>query len=85
MHICVQWRSQAGAHWGMCIFCNKISSGGSLFIKKLVPGGTNFGGSIFTMTGRAPPVQALLKIIGAECAVINRELGVKTNKSAKRC
>ena len=32
------------------IFCNKISSGGSLFIKKLVPGGTNFGGSIFTMT-----------------------------------
>ena len=33
------------------IFCNKISSGGSLFIKKLVPGGTNFGGSIFTMTG----------------------------------
>ena len=32
------------------IFCSKISSGGSLFIKKLVPGGTNFGGSIFTMT-----------------------------------
>ena len=32
------------------IFCNKISSGGSLFIEKLVPGGTNFGGSIFTMT-----------------------------------
>ena len=33
------------------IFCNKISSGRSLFIKKLVPGGTNFEGSIFTMTG----------------------------------
>ena len=33
------------------IFCNKISSEGSLFIKKLVPGGNNFGGSIFTMTG----------------------------------
>ena len=32
------------------IFCRKISSGGSLFIKKLVPGGTNLGGSIFTMT-----------------------------------
>ena len=31
-------------------FFSKISSGGSLFIKKLVPGGTNFGGSIFTMT-----------------------------------
>ena len=29
---------------------SKISSGGSLFSKKLVPGGTNFGGSIFTMT-----------------------------------
>ena len=26
------------------IFCSKISSGGSLFIEKLVPGGTNFGG-----------------------------------------
>ena len=36
------------------IFCNKISSGGSLFIKKLVPGGTNFGGSIFTMTCPTP-------------------------------
>ena len=33
------------------IFCNKISSWGSLFIEKLVPGGTNFWGSIFTMTG----------------------------------
>ena len=32
------------------IFCSRISSGGSLFIKKLVPGGTNFRGSIFTMT-----------------------------------
>ena len=26
------------------IFCSKISSGGSLFIEKLVPGGTNLGG-----------------------------------------
>ena len=32
--------------------------------------------------GCAPPVQALLKIIGAECTVINRELGAK---SAQRC
>ena len=30
----------------------------------------------------APPVQALLKIVGAECTVINRELGAK---SAERC
>ena len=29
------------------IFCSKISSGGSLFIEKLVPGGTNFGGVHF--------------------------------------
>ena len=33
------------------IICSKLSSGGSLFIEKLVPGGTNFGGSVFTMTG----------------------------------
>ena len=26
------------------IFCRRISYGGSLFIKKLVPGGNNFGG-----------------------------------------
>ena len=32
--------------------------------------------------GCAPPVQALLKITGAECTVINRELGAK---SAQRC
>ena len=32
--------------------------------------------------GSPPPVQALLKIIGAECTVINRELGAK---SAQRC
>ena len=32
--------------------------------------------------GCAPPVQALLKIIGAECTVINRGLGAK---SAQRC
>ena len=29
------------------IFCSKISSGGSLFIEKLVPEGTNFGGLHF--------------------------------------
>ena len=32
------------------IFCSKVSSRGSLFIEKLVPGGTNFGESIFTVT-----------------------------------
>ena len=28
--------------------------------------------------GCAPPVQALLKIIGSECTVTNRELGAKS-------
>ena len=32
------------------IFCRKISSGESLFIEKFVLGGTNFEGSIFTVT-----------------------------------
>ena len=32
-------------------FFSKISSGGSLFITKFVLGGTNLGGSTFTMTG----------------------------------
>ena len=30
--------------------------------------------------GCAPPVQALLKIIGAECTIINRKLGLKVHK-----
>ena len=30
--------------------------------------------------GCAPPVQVLLKIIGAECIFINRELGVKSTQ-----
>ena len=32
-------------------FYSKISSGGSIFFKKLVSWGTNFGRSIFAMTG----------------------------------
>ena len=32
-------------------FYSIISSGGSIFFEKFVPGGTNFGGSIFAMTG----------------------------------
>ena len=40
------------------------------------------GARALATRGCAPPVQALLKIIGAECTVINRELGVK---SAQRC
>ena len=45
------------------IFCNKIRSGGSLFIKKLVPGGTDFGGSIFTMTVTQVRLKHVLKFI----------------------
>ena len=40
------------------------------------------GARALATRGCAPPVQALLKIIGAECTVINRELGVT---SAQRC
>ena len=35
-------------------FYSKISSGGSIFFEKLVPGGTNLGGSIFAVTGTPP-------------------------------
>ena len=33
--------------------------------------------------GCAPPVQALLKIIGAECTVINHQLGLKVHKGVE--
>ena len=44
------------------------------------PGHT--GARALATGGCAPPVQVLLKIIGAECTVINRKLGAK---SAQRC
>ena len=40
------------------------------------------GARALATRGCAPPMQALLKIIGAECTVINRELGAK---SGQRC
>ena len=40
------------------------------------------GARTLAARGCAPPVQALLKIIRAECTVINRELAAK---SAQRC
>ena len=40
------------------------------------------GARALTTGGCAPLVQALMKIIGAECTVINRKLGAK---SAQRC
>ena len=40
------------------------------------------GARALATRGCAPPVQALLKIIGAEYTVINSELGAK---SAQRC
>ena len=36
------------------------------------------GARALATRGCAPPVQALLKIIGAECTIINRELGAKS-------
>ena len=40
------------------------------------------GARALATRGCAPPVQALLKIFGVECTVINCELGAK---SAQRC
>ena len=40
------------------------------------------GARALAIRGCAPPVQGLLKIIGTECTVINRELGAK---SAQKC
>ena len=36
------------------------------------------GARALATRGCAPPVQVLLKIIDAECTVINRELGIKS-------
>ena len=55
------------------IFCSKISSGGYVFIKKLVPGGTNLGGgSIFTMTG--PLVKSPESLLRYENLLIKGQL-----------
>ena len=56
------------------IFCSKISFGGSLFIKKLVPGGTNFKGSIFTTTDLTPTRLALVRLV----VVLQQEAGLVT-------
>ena len=45
-------------------FYSKISSGGSIFSEKLVPGGTNFGGSIFAMTVTPITINAHLTVGG---------------------
>ena len=64
--------------------CKVLEARGENF-KVVLSGVTKLGhtGARALATGGcAPPVQALLKIIGAECTVINRELGAK---SAQRC
>ena len=55
-------------------FCSKISFGGSLFIKKLLPGGNQFLGSIFTMTDPTPTRLALVRLV----AVLQQEAGLVT-------
>ncbi len=56
MHICVEKFVPADLREGVQMFqrrskfSSEISSGGSIFLEKLVPGGTNLGGSIFTVT-----------------------------------
>ena len=41
------------------------------------------GTRVLATRGCAPPVQALLKILGAKCTVINRELGAKVHKDVE--
>ena len=38
------------------------------------------GARTLVIRGCAPPVQALLKILAAECSVINRELGATAQR-----
>ena len=58
----------------------------ALTIKQLVCSGVaklgHTGARALATRGCAPPVQVLLKIISAECTVINRELDAK---SAQKC
>ncbi len=57
VHICVEKFVPADVREGVQMFqrrskfSSEISSGGSIFLEKLVPGGTNLGGSIFAVTG----------------------------------
>ena len=71
---CITSRMQYSATQRESIFCSKISFGESLFIKKLVPGGTSFGGSIFTMTDPTPTQLALVRLV----AVLQQEAGLVT-------
>ena len=41
------------------------------------------GARALATRGCAPPVQVFLKIIGAECTIINRELGTKVHKGVE--
>ena len=61
--------------------CSKISFRGSLFIEKLVPGsgGTNFGGSIFTMTDLTSTQLALIHLV----AVLQQEGGNNSHQRFK--
>ncbi len=57
VHICAEKLVRAALREGVQMFqrrskfSSEISSGGSIFLEKLVPGGTNLGGSIFAVTG----------------------------------
>ncbi len=60
VHICVEKFVPAYLREGVQMFqrrskfSSEISSGGSIFLDKLVPGGTNLGGSIFAVTDPWP-------------------------------
>ena len=61
------------------IFCSKIRFGGSLFIKKLLPGGNQFLGSIFTMTDPTPTRLALVRLV----AVLQQKAGNNSHQRFK--
>ena len=52
------------------ISCSKISSGGFLFIEKLVPEGTNFGVSIFTMTHLQGDMHMVVARLGCQNTMV---------------
>ena len=68
--------------WLHCPSLGSLDTQVSTFCSSGVAKLGHTGARALATRGCAPPVQALLKIIGAECTVINHELGAK---SAQRC
>ena len=61
----------------ICIVCARLTGMMGLPVSGVAKLGHTEARALATR-GCAPPVQALLKIIGSECTVINRKLGAKS-------